>query len=232
MRNIEFLDANWGEVFTALLEPPTIKLRDAPTAGLENDSIGVLTLYNISLHWVIKNEWQKKYRIPYPSKVVKVMEPFGRVLTQYLRLCTCCHSWLGSPNPYSTAATWFWYIVRESQRNTIFNSANIGKSESLRVRREIIDSIINKSNPISKDLAIHEWRLIERVRSFPPGSEMYENYLCPFIREYRAWINDTKGPDWGAKLVENDKLFIRNGQGKGKILLDFKTALNQSKFLN
>ncbi|MHC5916841.1 MAG: hypothetical protein ACYTXE_39030, partial [Nostoc sp.] len=80
MKNIEFLDADWLEVFTALQEPPQFILHDAPTLGLENHSIGVLTLYNISLHWVIKKKWKKNHKILCPRKLAKVMEPFGRLL--------------------------------------------------------------------------------------------------------------------------------------------------------
>lgn len=231
MENMEFLDANWLTVFTALLEPPLIIYRDAPVPGLENDSIALLTLYNISLHWVIKEKWKKNYKIPYPTKLVKVMKPFGKLMARYLELCIQCHSSLDEPSSYSTAAAWFWCICRESQRNTIFESANTGKSESLTARREIVNSINDGINPISKELALHEWRLVNCALSFTRGDNFDRDYLRPFIRQYRAWINATKSPDYGAKLVENDKLFIRSGQGQGKILLDFKTALNQPIFL-
>lgn len=230
MTNIEFLDADWLEVFTALQEPPQITLMDAPTLGLENHSIGVLTLYNISLHWAIKKKWKKNHKIPYPRKLVKVMEPFGRLLARYIELCIQCHSFL-KPRIYLTSAEWFWHICRESQRNTIFKSDNIGKSESLANRREIINSIADGINPISQNLAIHEWRLIECALSFPRGDIFNRDYVHPYIKDYRAWINAAKGPEWGTKLIENDKLFVRHGQGKGKILLDFKTFLNQPKLL-
>lgn len=226
MENIKFLDADWLEVFTALQEPPQITLVDAPTQGLENDAIATFTLYNVALHWAIKEKWQKRHKIPYKKNLVTSMKPFGILLSKYIELCIQCHSFLKS-NPYPTGAAWFWAVCRESQRNTIFRSANTSKTESLTYRRKIINNIAEGINPISKELAIHEWRLIECALAFRRGDNFDKDYLRPYIREYRTWINSTKSSDWGAKLIEDDKLFIRHGQGKGKILLDFKTQIDQ-----
>jgi hypothetical protein len=223
MENIQFLDADWLEVFTALQEPPQFILHDAPTEGLENDAIRCLTLWNLSLHWAIKLKWQASYKIPYPRKLAKLMEPFGTVMFRYLEMCIQCHSFL-RPNPYQTAAAWFWAICREAQKNTIFRSDRTSKTEALGNRRNFINSIADGINPISEQTAIHEWRLMECALSFRRGDNFDKEYLQPYIRAYRAWINASKQPDWLATIHKDGKLFAQYGRGKGKILIDFKAC--------
>lgn len=215
------MDSDWIEVVAALQEAPSYRMRDEPTSAQRNDAIRVTLLWNLALHWVIKLKWQSNYKIPYPRNLAQIMKPLGTLVYRQLELCIQCHSFL-KPNPYPTAAIWFWAIVRESQRNSIFRPINTGKTESLKIRREIIRSIGRGINPISKQFALHEWRLIETALFSNLGDKFDKDYLQPFIRSYRYWLNATKSPSWKAVIRKNDKLFFQSGQGKGKILLDFQ----------
>ncbi len=190
-----------------------------------DDAIRVLLLWNLAIHWVIKLKWQSNYKIPYSRNLAQTIKPLGMLISTQLELCIQCHSFL-NPNPYSTAAKWFVAIARESQYNSIFRPINTGKTESLKKRREFIKYIANGINPISEQFAPLEWRLIETALFSNLGDKFDKDYLQPFIKSYRKWLNTTKNPSWGAAIRQNDKLFLQNGQGKGKILLDFQQLLS------
>ena len=235
---VQKLEPAWIDVFEVLQEPPTIGVGVAkedlknwkPTPAQINDAIRLAITWNITLHWVVKLKWDSKHKIPYPAKVKRVIEPFGKLIYRYLELCIQCHSCLPlGQTRYENAAMWFWKIVRESQRNTIFRESNIGKTETLNQRRATVNAFVDLTNPIPKQDAPYEWDLIETAIKVVNLSDRFETeYWTPFIRDYRSWNTAVDGTDWGATYQEVDKLYVQAEQGKGRLLLDFQKLMAET----
>jgi hypothetical protein len=75
-------------------------------------------IYNIqiALHWVIKLEWDSRYKIPEKRVVIEATKPIGVWLQSILHLCEKAHSASvlgGQATRYLNAANWFSAIVQE-----------------------------------------------------------------------------------------------------------------------
>lgn len=228
---INSADSPFSEVFSVLQEPPRRRIYtdEGQTQALEltpaqsTDEYRVFIQWLISLHWVIKFKWNSKYRVPYPPKIQNVFKPFGWLAYQYLELCIQCHSHLdllGEKIECENAAAWFCAIVRESQRNTVFRKENQSKTDSLKERRKMVYDISCGYNVIDKKNAPYEFALVEVALKLESSDIFEAEYWKPFIGAYQAWNTAVDGADWGATHQKIDKLYVQNGKGKGRILLD------------
>lgn len=233
-------DSPFSQVFSALQELPQAYIYTDEgqievqklTPAQSTDEYRVFIQWLISLHWIIKFKWNSKYRVPYPPKIRNVFKPFGCLAYQYLELCIQCHPHLDLLEEDITcenAAAWFWSIVRESQRNTVFREENLLKTEALDQRRKMVYDIESGYNVINKNLAPYEFALMEVSKNLTLSDNdiFHVKYFKPFIKAYKAWNSHVKTVDWGATYQEIDKLYVQKGKGKGRILLDFQKVVSE-----
>jgi hypothetical protein len=175
-------------------------------------------IWQVTLHWVFKLKWFSKHKIPYSRKLTNVCKPFGELVFRYLELCIQCHAMkpIGSI-PYGNASDWFVKLVRETQLNAFFSNDSPGKVQRLKERRKQLDLLKEGENPFSSESYPHLHRLIEACRSLLISDQFENDYWKPFLKAYSAWITMFESKDWTTSYEEDEKFYIRMGQGKGRL---------------
>lgn len=188
-------------------------------------------MLDIALHWVVRNELNTKHKIPHSRKLTKVLEPLGFLLTCYLRLCRKAYenSKVGTL-PYQNAAGWFEAIYQEIWLNALDTTRYVGgKTRKLKERRGTLDALQEDTNPVDNNTSPHEYRLIKtclHLKEHLCGKEIdvfEENYWKPYLRAYSAWITAFDGSEWSTVRMEDGKLLIQQGRGRGSTRIPIRT---------
>jgi hypothetical protein len=224
------------------LQNKVVVLLSEPSEDVQMNLWRVGIMLDIALHWVVRNELNTKHKIPHSRKLTKVIEPFGLLVTCYLKLCRKAyeHSNAGTL-PYQNAADWFEAIYQEIWLNSLNTSLYVdGKTKKLKERRDTLDALQEDTNPVDKNISPHEYRLIKvclHLKEYLCGEEIdefVENYWKPYLKVYSAWITAFDRAEWSSVRMEDGKLLVQQGRGRGRprirIRTDFVKRLSDEDF--
>jgi hypothetical protein len=196
------------------------------TEGSEADKANVWrigVLWDVTFHWVFREKWgKKKDKLPFKPRLVKVVEPFARLMFWILELCIQCQSL----QPYKHGSIRrFLCIVQEAQI-AAFHSTKVekplGKTEILKVRRSTVKKLAEKNkktklreNPYNPNNLPHLHKLINTCINSPllagnPGSDNFEEkYWEPFLSSYRTWNTAFDSANWSTVVEKDNKPYNR-----------------------
>lgn len=191
-------------------------------------------MYIIATHWVFKNKYKPNHKIPVKRKIAKTVKPLGNFLTKLLELCIQAHQIPEHQidvSDYKNGVDFFIKIVDEMKRGDLIeillqDSQKQGKSNYAdSIRNEIKKLHERYENPYNPQTSKHTFKLIE-ICFFAIDTLDYKlfdkNFYSPFITAYRQWARELReNKEFQCLTVENGKLFIHEGRGKGKKKVPF-----------
>jgi hypothetical protein len=194
--------------------------------------IGVL--WDVTFHWIFREKWgKKKNKLPFKPRLVKVIEPFARLMFWILELCIQCQSL----DPYRHGSIKrFLCIIQEAQMAAFHSTKTknpLGKTKILEVRRKTVGKLTDRNrktklreNPYSPINLPHLHKLIDTCINSPvlagnPGSDDFESrYWEPFLKAYQAWNTAFDSANWTTVVEKDNKLYYRQHiPGKPRLVL-------------
>jgi hypothetical protein len=204
--------------------------------------------WEVALHWVIKKEWNTKYRIPTKRSLAEAYEPKGEFLRQMLLLCERCHAMQEEVPiniPYPHAGFWFglvfWNLIiremvsamtPEEQPKSVRNKrvALPKQNPTHRKKRiqiqaemdEVMQLQTNYQNPLQEndERKTALFYLFEAASTLAQKSNIFHNhYWRPFLNAWKDQVKAKAKPEMGLVVKENDKCYVQLGRGRGKRIL-------------
>jgi hypothetical protein len=192
----------------------------------------------IAREWLIKLEWDRSYKIQQKKEVRDALKPHGMLLQRYFRLCERCHT-LKEMNSQplhpkiTSVSEWFNLVFGELMGFTIHNTLypppikifhSNQKEAGIAVEKERLKMMKDGKNPFTQEffpylkIELHALEtLINSALSLIQISEPFEDdFWKPFLAQYSLWIRGLKDPIWGRLVIENQKIYVRSGRGKGQ----------------
>lgn len=182
--------------------------------------------WRIILHWVVKEKWCSKLKIPGGRKTANSLKTTGNHLKQILELCIQLHPISEDRYLYSDAANWFSLIIDEVKYAEVVafvNRTNKGSEGESQIAKETCSNISGSlrgsepNNPFERESEPHIWRLIESALKLADTSDRFrKTYWRDFLNSL-AEINRKRKQGGLITLVGIDgKLIACGGQGRGK----------------
>ena len=194
----------------------------------------------IAFEWLIKLEWDKYHKMPYPKLVRDSLKPQGLLLMHYFKLCERCHAFqdmFPKPLPYRNASQWFGIILKQliavavleaarPYKVAVYNSNE--KEATLSIERKALALMKAGENPFwhpdFPHRAFHgsDIRILIQCCLYlaqDPFSPFSNKYWKPFLKQYSAWIAEMKKPHWSLPVVKNGNVYLRSGRGKGLVFV-------------
>lgn len=209
------------------------KLNGLPTSNELYLLAPQIEMWMTAMCWVYKKTWDDKYKIPGSRKLAKLSEPLGDLFISYRELCKECLFLLPeNETKYPNAAIWFCAIVYEDLcrrlENALFCATQNGRPKITKpqaiadTREEILAPLKSseKLNPIDPGEK-HLHCLIEYANEFAETSAPFQRkYYQPYIKALEKLVKFIEtNSEFTVPWVEDDKIFVQNGRGRGKLLI-------------
>lgn len=234
---IETLPIPWNEVLAEIQGREycfPYPLRKTPPTSEEKARASIkIFQWEIALHFVVRSEWDSKHKIPYPKSVRQPLEPRGRLLIQWLKLCERCHTFqeaYGERVPYKHAGFWFGAIFWEQilldlyplfvEQNTCVYNSNVKEAE-LSVERSRLAQMKKGKNPFEDEPIASATSLLVKfaLHLSDASDQFFSRYWRPFLKQQSAHIEEMKSPRWGRTFAQKGRLYAQAGRGKSTVSL-------------
>jgi len=217
-------------IASTLVRPLKVTVPYVPNTGEKQFIEGVLQVWEVAAHWYIKLEWDSRYKIPFKQPIVRATKEHGLYLKALFRLCEVCHSRqqavLGDKAlPYANAAEWFRDIYKELLKAAvieIYHPSPIEppKNQKKAYLKELRDFLeeIREGNITLDPKVMPAFGMLLWLGSLlaENPSPFNREYFQPFLRSWSAMITKMDSPEFKRHWVEDGKLYVQMGQGRGK----------------
>ncbi len=187
--------------------------------------------WQISLGWLIKLEFEDKFRIEGKRSLVNSLKPQGEYLRNVFLLCEACHArqdMVGDePLPYANAGEWFGAIYKEKMGaglNEIISSyptpdespANGKKRDYIRPLQDFCSTASKLENPYPLEYFPHHSRLLDTaIKLCEQSKEFHRSRYKPFITAWREHLKAKQGASFKRhEINEQGDLIVTRGRGK------------------
>lgn len=198
--------------FSAFLHPDTFIPLIQRTGHISQFYLWEYWEEALIIHWVIKQRFNSKHKIPAPRKVQNYIKPIGVLYSNVFKACEGLHSF--TTNEYRNAAHWFCYILREKG----LEGVNLGtKRKSLEGLRSGNAMISRYENPVAADTHPHTHRFFELLLSLSEQSDIFRHeVLVPIKKSRQAWATAYKASDYQIGITKGEKEYRQlAGRGSG-----------------
>jgi hypothetical protein len=173
------------------------------------------------MHYVYREKWNKKHKIPGTSKHTQL---FGNYLLALLELCIQLHAIHPSGEHYKNAAKWFDHICWELKyidRKEIYAIGGIKKVVG--EYRRISYDYKAYMNPHS-EAEPHLYRLIDAVihiHQSEKAPNLINTYWKAVINSLTAYTTFLDKEGATIFFIDNGQLWIQKGKGNNRVLVPF-----------
>lgn len=222
--------------FVDALIPKEVNLDWTPTSAQKYHMDWAIECLAISLHWVVKFEWNSKHKIPAHRKTMDTLKPKGEFFRQIFLLCESTHArCLGGSPPYANAAEWFIKIVREhvaiiiggvKQQSEGSKSSSNGNIQQTFTKTGHIEALLKLPQNVKDGIfpfKSHEAmpafsKLIDEAISIASDSNVFRNqHLLPFCKAWTKEIHSRKG--YVIYIYKDGRLHQQKGSGNSEKLI-------------
>jgi hypothetical protein len=221
------------ESIAALINPEILQISPLaiPSEGQKQHINLYLQQWQISLGWLIKLEFEDKFKIEGKRNLVNILKPQGEYLRHIFLLCEACHARQAMVDdealPYANAGEWFAAIYREKMGaglDEIIRPYPIPdkaitkdkKRDYIRILQNPCSAASKLENPFPIKYFPHHSRLIDTaINLCGKSKEFQRSRYKPFITAWREHLKAKEGRSFKRHEVnEEGDLIITRGRGK------------------
>lgn len=194
--------------------------------------------YGWALHWVYKNQWDSRHKIPQWQRLKpetrKAIKLLGEMFCKLADLCIQTREIqaLAGSTPYNTGTQWFGLValeLRNEEFEQIRHNDLSGKDDYVRLLRSRIGKMrkFDVENPFDLITQPHSYALVDAATPILGRSEPFrKGYWRPFLDAYRDHVVFSGSSSAWAWTFEQGNSIRTYGKGGAKPLLK---SLNSSK---
>lgn len=220
------------ESIAALINP---EIQISPPENLSEGQRQHINLYlrtwQISLGWLIKLEFEDKFKIEGKRNLVNSLKPQGEYLRNIFLLCEACHARQAMVSdealPYANAGEWFAAIYKEKMGaglDEIIRPYPIPdkavtrdkKRDYIRVLQKSCSTLSELENPYPIEYFPHHSRLLDTaIKLCEQSKEFHSTRYRPFIAAQRQHLKAKESSSFKRHEVnEEGDLIVTRGRGK------------------
>jgi hypothetical protein len=189
----------------------------------------------VSLHWLIRLEWNSRYKIPVKRSLAKVVEPTGRWLQTILHLCekvfTICGLG-GISMRYTRVEQLFYEIIQnlffvgkqmvlanlypvQSVDIAMVGKSNHKKRSELQILHHSCSLMKAREIPPNRNLAFFDLVATSAQIAESPSMDRFRiEYYQPFVSATRAMLDSMDSPGYKSFFEQDGELYEQLGKGK------------------